>query len=148
MQDDAEVLYEVTDSERGQWLSSPQRIALVAGTCLLMAAAIFVLALNGFNPWIAVIGGVWWGLAPVALLFGVMNAVLPARVIRAREGAMVGSTGYRKMVGDWFSRRTATTGPRPWENAGARDRVRILGICQVVVWLAVGVLILLLPGGR
>jgi len=42
-------------------VSSPQRVALITGTCLLMAAAIFVLALSGFNPWIAVISGVWWG---------------------------------------------------------------------------------------
>ena len=129
-------------------VSSPQRVALITGTCLLMAAAIFVLALSGFNPWIAVISGVWWGLAPVTLLFGVMNAVVPARVIRGRVSAMVGSTGYRKMVGDWFSRRMATTGPRPWESSVARDRVRTLGICQVLVWLVVGALILLLPGGR
>ncbi len=129
-------------------MSSLQRITLVIGTGLLMAVAIFVLALIGFNPWIAVVGGVWWGLAPVTLLFGVMNAVLPARVIRRRESAMVGSTGYRKEVGDWFSRRMATAGLRPWENAVARDRVRTLGVCQVVVWLVVGVLILLLPGGR
>jgi hypothetical protein len=113
-----------------------------------MTVAIFVLALSGFNPWVAVIGGVWWGLAPVTLLFGVMNAAVPARVIRKRESAMVGSTGYRKKVGDWFSRRTATAGPRPWENSVARDRVRTLGICQVLVWLVVGLLILLLPGGR
>lgn len=129
-------------------VSSLQRITLVTGTCLLMAVAISVLALSGFNQWIAVIGGVWWGLAPVTLLYGVMNAVVPARVIRGRESAMVGSTGYRKMVGNWFSRRMATAGPRPWENSVARDRVRTLGICQVVVWLVVGVLILLLPGGR
>lgn len=129
-------------------MSSPQRVTLVTGTCLLMAVAIFVLALSGFNRWIAIIGGVWWGLAPVTLLFGVMNAVVPARVIRGRESAMVGSTGYRKRVGDWSSRRMATTGPRPWENSVARDRVRTVGICQVVVWLVVGSVILLLPRGR
>jgi hypothetical protein len=59
-------------------VSSPRRITLITGTFLLTAVAIGLLALNGFNPWIAVIGGVWWGLAPVTLLFGVMNAVVPA----------------------------------------------------------------------
>ena len=93
-------------------------------------------------------GSVWWGLAPVALVFGVMNAVVPARIIRWRETAMAGTTGYRKRIGDRFSRWTATTGPRPWENSIARDCVRTLGICQVVFWLMVGVVILLLPGGR
>jgi len=129
-------------------MSSPQRIILATATLLLMAAAIFALTLSGYKPWIAVIGGVWWGLAPVALLFGVMNALAPTRVIRGRAAAMVGNTGYQKMVGDWFSKWTATTGPRPWENSIARGRVRTLGICQIVVWLVVGALILLLPGGR
>jgi hypothetical protein len=129
-------------------MSSPQRITMITATFLLMVAAISVLALSGYNPWIAVIGGVWWGLAPVALVFGVMNAVAPARVIRWRETATEGDTGYRKKIGDRFSTWTATTGPRPWENSVARDRVRALGICQVVFWLVVGVVILLLPGSR
>ncbi len=129
-------------------MSSPQRITLATATVLLMAAAIFALTLSGYNPWIAVIGGIWWGLAPVALLFGVMNALTPTRVIRRRVAAMVENAGYQKMVGDWFSKGTATTGPRPWENSIARGRVRTLGLCQIVVWLVVGALILLLPGGR
>jgi hypothetical protein len=129
-------------------VSLPQRITLITGTLLLTAVAIGLLALNGFNPRIAVIGGVWWGLAPITLLFGVMNAVVPARVIRGRERAMVGSAGYRKVVGDWFSKRMATTGRRPWDDSVARGRVRMLGICQVVVWLVVGAVILILPGGR
>jgi len=113
-----------------------------------MALAISVLTLSGFNPWIAVIGGVWWGLAPVTMLFGTMNAVGPARVIRRRHTAMIGNTGYRKVIGDQFSRWTATTGPRPWEDSVAQIRVRTLGICQVVLWLVVGVVLLVLPGGR
>jgi hypothetical protein len=129
-------------------VSSPKRITLVTATLLLMAASIFALVQSGYNAWIAVIGGVWWGLAPVTLLLGVVNAVVPARVIRWRETAMVGSTGYRKRIGDRFSTWTATTGPRPWESSVARDRVRALGICQVAFWLVVGVVILLLPGGR
>ena len=129
-------------------VSPPQRITVVTATFLLTAAVISGLALSGYNPLIAVIGGVWWGLAPVTLLFGVMNIVVPGRVIRWRESAMAGNTGYRKMFGDWFSRWTATSGPRPWERSVARQRVRALGICQVVVWLMVGALILLLPGGR
>lgn len=129
-------------------MSSPQRITMVTAALLLMAVAIWVLALNGYNPWIAVIGGVWWGLAPVALVFGVMNALVPARVIRWRETAMEGNMGYRKKIGDQFSRWTATTGPRPWENSAARKRVRTLGICQIVFWLAFGAVILPFPGGR
>jgi hypothetical protein len=121
---------------------------MITATLLSTVAAISGLALSGYYPRIAVIGGLWWGLAPVALLFGVTNAVVPARVIRRRETAMEGSTGYRKKIGDRFSSWTATAGPRPWENSVARNRVRTLGICQVVVWLVVGVVILLLPGGR
>jgi len=61
---------------------------------------------------------------------------------------MVGNTGYRKMIGDRFSQWMATTGPRPWEDSVARDRVRALGICVVVFWLVVGALILVLPEQR
>jgi hypothetical protein len=129
-------------------VSSLQRITLLAATFLLMVSAISVLALSGYKPWIAVMGGMWWGLAPVTLLFGAMNAVVPVRVIRRRHTAMIGNTGYRKVIGDQFSKWTATTGPRPWENSVARDRVRTLGICQVVFWLIVGVVILVLPRGR
>jgi hypothetical protein len=121
---------------------------MITANLLLVIAAISVLALSGYNPWIASIGGVWWGLAPVVLVFGVMNAVVPARALRWRETAMEGSTGYRKKIGDRLSRWTATTGPRPWEDSVARDRVRTLGICQVVFWLVVSVVILVLPGGR
>ena len=129
-------------------MSTLQRITLATATLLLMPASIYALVLSGYNAWIAVIGGVWWGLAPVTLVFGVMNAVVPARVIRWRETAMVGNTGYRKMIGDRFSKWTAITGPRPWESSVAQDRVRALGICQLAFWLVVGVVILLLPGGR
>ena len=129
-------------------MSSQHRITMITATLLSMVAAISVLALSGYDPWIAVIGGVWWGLAPVALVFGVMNALVPARVIRWREAAMEGNAGYRKKIGDRFSRWTATTGPRPWESPVARNRIRTLGICQVVFWLVVGAVILLFPGGR
>lgn len=129
-------------------MSSPQRITLVTAALLITAVAISVLALSGYNPWIAVIGGVWWGLAPVALVFGVINALVPARVIRWREAAMEGNTSYQKKIGDRFSRWTAITGPRPWENPVARSRIRMFGICQVVFWLVVGAVILLFPGGR
>ena len=129
-------------------LNPPQRMTLVTAALLLMVVAISVLALSGYNPWIAVIGGVWWGLAPVALVFGVMNALVPARVIRWREAVMEGNTGYRKKIGDRFSRWMVTTGPRPRENPVARNRIRALGICQVVFWLVVGAVILLFPGGR
>ena len=129
-------------------MSSPRRITLVTAALLLTVVAISVLALSGYNPWIAVIGGVWCGLAPVALVFGVMNALVPARVIRGREAAMDGNTGYRKRIGNQFSRWTATTGPRPWENSAALNRVRTLGICQIVFWLVVGAAILVFPGGR
>jgi hypothetical protein len=129
-------------------MSSLQRITMITATLLLMAVAISVLALSGYSPWISVVGGVWWGLAPVALVFGVIDAVVPARVIRWRQTAMEGYSGYQKKIGDRFSTWTAATGPRPWDNSIARNRVRMLGIGQVVVWLVVGVVILLLPGSR
>ena len=88
------------------------------------------------------------GLVPVGLLLGVLNAVVPARVIRWRDGAMVGNSGYRNMVGDWFSKWMAIEGPRPWESSIARDRVRMLGVCQVVILLLVGALLLLPFAGR
>ena len=129
-------------------MSSPQRITMITATLLLMVVAISVLALGGYKPWIAVVGGVWWGLAPVALVFGVMNAVVPARVIRWRQTAMEGNSGYQKKIGDRFSSWTATAGPRPWDKSVARNRVRMLDVGQVVVWLMVGVVILLLHGSR
>src|SRR5258708_24739596 len=73
-----------------------------------MAVAISVLALQGNNPWIAVGAGVGWGLVPVGLLFGVLNLIAPAWVIRWSERAMVGNVGYRKLLAigsrdDWAS---------------------------------------------
>jgi len=129
-------------------MSSAQRVAVVTVSFLVMAVAISALALRGYNPWIAVIGGVWWGVVPVGLLFGILNAVVPGHIIRWRESAMAGQTGYRKSVGQWFSKWMAIAGPRPWEDRMARDRVRILGICQVLVFLLVGIALLLLPVGR
>lgn len=129
-------------------MSSAQRVAVVMVSFLVMAVAISTLALRGYNPWIAVIGGVWCGLVPVGLLFGILNAVVPGHIIRWRERAIAGQTGYQKSVGQWFSKWMAIAGPRPWENRVARDRVRILGICQVLVSLLVGAGLLLLPLGR
>jgi hypothetical protein len=129
-------------------VSSAQRVSLVTVSFLVMAVAISALALRGYNPWIAVISGVWCGLVPVGLLFGILNAVVPGRIIRWRESAIAGQTGYQKSAGQWFSRWMAIAGPRPWENRTARERVRILGICQVFVSLLVGAALLLLPLGR
>ena len=125
-------------------MSSRQRTLLTTATCLLMAVAISALALGGYSPWVAVLGGAWLGLAPPALLFGVLNAVAPARIIRWRESAMSTNTGYRKVVGDWFSKRMAIVGPSPWESSIARNRVRALGIYQIVFWLVGGAMLLLL----
>jgi hypothetical protein len=115
-------------------VSAPQRISLTVATFLVMAVAISMLALKGYNPWIAVVTGVWWGLVPVGLLFGVLNLMAPVLVIRWRERAMVGNVGYRKVVGDWFSRRLGAAGPRPWESQTARYRVRMLGLAQTAFW--------------
>jgi hypothetical protein len=129
-------------------VSSAQRVAVVTVSFLVMAVAISALALRGYNPWVAVIGGVWWGLVPVGLLFGILNAAAPGRIIRWRKSATAGQTGYQKLGGQWFSKWMAIAGPQPWENHIARDRVRILGICQVLVSLLVGAALLLLPVGR
>jgi len=80
-------------------MSSAQRVAVIAVSFLVMAVAISALALRGYNPWIAVIGGVWSGLVPVGLLFGILIAAVPGRIIRWRESAMAGQTGHRKFVG-------------------------------------------------
>jgi hypothetical protein len=129
-------------------MSSTQRVVVVTVTFLVMAVAISALAVQGYNPWIAVIGGVWWGLVPVGLLFGILNAAVPGRIIRWRESTMAGQTGYRRFIGQRFSKLMAIAGPRPWEDRAARDRVRILGICQILVSVLVGVALLLLPVGR
>src|SRR2546422_9470700 len=101
-------------------MSSRQRTLLTTATSLLMAVAISALALGGYSPWGAVRGGAGLGLAPPALLFGVLNAVAPARIIRWRECAMSRNTGYPKGVGDWFSKVMAIGGPNPWGSSMAR----------------------------
>ncbi len=54
------------------------------------------------------------------------------------------NTGYRKVVGDWLSKWMAIVGPSPWESSIARNRVRALGIYQIVFWLVGGAMLLLL----
>jgi hypothetical protein len=124
-------------------MTSAQRIGISTMTILLMAVAIFVFALNGYAPLIAVVGGVWWGAAPIMLAFGVTMAVAPTRMSRCREGMMT-QRGSPTRIGSWFSKQLAIAGPRPWESAIARHRVRTLGMLEVVVGLGVGVLLLLL----
>ncbi|HEX2681349.1 MAG TPA: hypothetical protein VHQ03_08655 [Candidatus Dormibacteraeota bacterium] len=112
-----------------------------------MATTILVLAIRGYNPWIAVVGGVWFGLLPIGL-FGLAIAVAPGRLIRWRERALAGQAGYQKVVGGWFSKRLAIDGAHPWESSEARKRVRMLGVVELVVWLAgVAVLLVLLARG-
>src|SRR5260370_15960732 len=110
-----------------------------------MAVAISVLALQGNNPWIAVGAGVGWGLVPVGLLFGVLNLIAPAWVIRWSERAMVGNVRYRKIVGAWFSRRLGVAGQRPWESHTARHRVRMLGLAHTAFWGIVLAFLILSP---
>jgi hypothetical protein len=124
-------------------MTSAQRISITTVTFLVMAVTIFLFALNGYSPLIAVVGGVWWGGVPILLLFGGTMAIAPARMIRWREGAMT-QRGYQTRIGSWFSKQLGVTGPRPWESAVARHRVRTLGMLEVVVGLGVGVGLLFL----
>jgi len=123
-------------------MTSAQRIGISTVTLLLIAVAIFVFALNGYAPLIAVVGGVWWGVVPIMLLFGSSMAADPVRMIRWRESAMT-QGGRQTRIGHWFSKQLAIAGPRPSESAVARHRVRTLGMLEIVVGLGVGVLLLL-----
>ncbi len=123
-------------------MTSAQRIGISTVSFLVMAVAIFLLALNGYAPLVAVIGGVWWGLVPIMLFFGIPMAIGPARMIHWREGAMH-QRGYQTRIGNWFSKQLGIAGPRPWESAVARHRVRALGMLEIIVGLGVGVLLLL-----
>ena len=127
--------------ERYLGMTTAQQIAIITGSFLLMAVAIVLFAVNGYAPLIAVVGGVWWGLVPIMLLFGAPMVVVPARVIRWRRAAMA-QHGYQTRIGSWFSNQLGIAGPRPWESAVARHRVRTLGALEIVVGLGVGILLL------
>ena len=124
-------------------MTSAQRIGISALSLLVMTVAIFLLALNGYAPLVAFIGGLWWGVVPITLLFGAPMTVAPARMIRWREAAMA-QRGEPSRIGIWFSKHLCIAGPRPWESAVARHRVRTLGRLYVVLGLGVGLVFLLL----
>ena len=69
-------------------MTTAQRIGITTATLLFMAIAVLLFGLNGYAPLVAVIGGVWWGVVPIMLVFGGTMAVAPARMIRWRESAM------------------------------------------------------------
>jgi hypothetical protein len=106
-----------------------------------MVVAIIALRLRGYGANRSVFGGAWLGMTPLWLVIGFVNALLPERVLRWRAGAMAGGS-HAAPIGQWFTRLTAATGPRPWESSLALTRVRILGISQLLVWSIAGVLIL------
>jgi hypothetical protein len=123
-------------------MTAGQRIVITTATLLLIAALTSSLAVKGYGPYAAVMVGVWWGLLPLGLLFGIALAAAPARMIRWREGVMA-QRGYQVRLGLWFSKLLAISGPRPWESPVAQSRVRALGAVEIVFWLGVGGLLLL-----
>lgn len=110
---------------------------------LLVAVVITGLALQGHAPWFAISAGVFWGLVPAGLIFGLAEVAAPGMVIRWREGAMARDNALRQRAGALFSKWLAISGPRPWESSTARFRVRMLGLALTTFWV-VGVAIALL----
>lgn len=132
-------------------MGSAQRVALMAMTTLsllLIAVLVAVFALNGYRPLVAAIAGVWWGLMPLVVFFGGVSAAAPAWMIRWREDSMqhLSKLPMQAEIGRWFSKQLATNGPQPWDSAIAQSRVRVFGMVEVGVWLAVGVTLLLVRG--
>jgi hypothetical protein len=46
-------------------------------------------------------------------------------------------------IARWFSEQFAIDGPEPWNSAIARRRIRLFGMVELVIWLAVGVVLVL-----
>jgi hypothetical protein len=107
------------------------------GTLLLVAIAIATLALEGHPPWFSIGAGVLWGVVPFGLVFALAEAAAPGVVIRWREEVMARDVGFRRQVGEKFSKWLAISGSRPWESPSARIRVRVLGLALLIFWLAV-----------
>jgi hypothetical protein len=108
-------------------------------TLLLIAVAIAVLALQGHAAWFAISAGVFWGLVPAGLLFGLAEVANPGWVIHWREQVMArGNNARRQRAGASFSRWLAISGAQPWESATARFRVRVLGVAQTAIWVVAG----------
>jgi hypothetical protein len=112
-------------------------------TLLLIAVAIAGLALQGHPAWFAISAGVFWGLVPIGLLFGLAEAAVPGWVIRWREQVMArDDNDVRQRAGASFSRWLAISGPRPWESPTARFRVRVLGLESLAFWVIGGAIAL------
>ncbi len=112
-------------------------------TLLLIAVAIAALALQGHPAWYAISAGVFWGVVPIGVLFSLAQVAVPGWVIRWREQVMaLDDNDVRQRAGASFSRWLAISGPRPWESATARFRVRVLGLESIAFWV-VGVAIAL-----
>lgn len=122
-----------------------QRMTLATVTLLGTAVAVVVLALNGYAPLVAVVGGLWWGIVPGLLMFAVPMVVAPARMIRWR-GGVIARGGYQTTLALRLSKLLAIAGPRPWDSDVARHRVRTLGLLYIVVGLGVGFVVLQLRG--
>jgi len=126
-----------------------ETLAMTALSLLLMAVLVVGFSVNGYRPLVAALAGVWWGLMPLVLFDGGVSAVAPAWIIRWRQEAMQRPGSRVPMQAEtarWLSEQFATDGPEPWNSAIARRRVRLFGMVELFVWLAVGVVLVLVRG--
>ena len=86
---------------------------------------------------------------PLVLFDGGISATAPAWMTRWRQEAMHRPDSRVPMQAElarWVAEQFATDGPEPWNSAIARRRVRLFGMFELAVWLAVGVILLLVSG--
>jgi hypothetical protein len=116
------------------------------GSIVLITAIAFVILVGqDNNPVTSIFVALGWGIVPVGLAWGVAETVAPSWVIRLRARLITGVNDWRKPVGDYFSKKFATTGPEPWRGAVARHRVRLLGVALTTFWVLFIGLLLWLP---
>jgi hypothetical protein len=117
----------------------------IVGLLLVVASVALILTGHGFIT--AILLGLAWGVVGFGIVLSLGQVIAPAALIRWRDEILSSTRGdVARSLGATASRVLAISGPDPWNRPSAKLRVRIYGAVSLVVFIAVGVLLIVIAG--